>query len=77
MITNGVPSTSPPRPRGRTWGGLAGIFTGRVVLNVALRMLLVKQAVAVWHLNDVGEFLLVLVAMAFFVLGLLTAEKAP
>jgi hypothetical protein len=40
-------------------------------------MLLVKQAVAVWHLNDVGEFLLVLVAMAFFVLGLLTAEKAP
>jgi hypothetical protein len=77
MITNGTPSTSPPRPRGRIWLALAGSVTGLFVLNVALRMLLVKQAVAIWHLNDVGEFLLVLVAMAFFVLGLLTAEKAP
>jgi hypothetical protein len=77
MITNGAPSTSPPRPRGRIWLALAGIFTGLFVLNGALRLLQVKQAVAVWHLNDVGEFLLVLVAMAFFVLGLLTAEKAP
>ena len=55
---------------------LAGVFTALFVLNVALRLLSVKQGLAAWYLNDVGEFLLVLVAMAFFVLGLLTAEKA-
>ena len=50
---------------------------GLFVLNVALRMLFTKHGIAVWRLNDVGEFVLVLVAMAFFVLGLLAAEKAP
>jgi hypothetical protein len=76
MITNNAPGTSAPRPRGQIWLVLAGAFTALFVLNVALRMLSVKQGLAAWHLNDVGEFLLVLVAMAFFVLGLLTAEKA-
>jgi hypothetical protein len=50
---------------------------GLFVVNVAVRMLFIKQGIAVWRLNDVGEFVLVLVAMAFFVLGLLAAEEAP
>lgn len=76
MIKNDAPGTSAPRPRGRIWLAFAAIFTALFILNVALRLLSVKQGIAAWHLNDVGEFLLVLVAMAFFVLGLLTAEKA-
>ena len=77
MTPDAPSSASPTRPRGRIWLVLAAVFIGLFVLNVALRMLFVKQGIAVWRLNDVGEFLLVLVAMAFFVLGLLTAEKAP
>lgn len=76
MTPNAPPSPSPARPRGRIWLVLAAIFMGLFFLNVALRMLFIKQGVVVWRLNDVGEFLLVLVAMAFFVLGLLAAEEA-
>lgn len=73
---------TPPRrpaeqPRGRLWLVLAGVFTGLFMLNVAARMLFIKQGVALWRLNDVGEFLLVLVAMAFFVIGILAAEEQP
>lgn len=72
-----VPTPSPDthRSRRRLWLTLAALFTGLFVLNVALRMLFVKQGVVIWRLGDVGEFLLVLVAMAFFVLGILAAEK--
>lgn len=65
------------RPRGRIWLVLAGVFTGLFMLNVALRMLFIKQGITVWRLDDVGEFLLVLVAMAFFVVGILAAEEQP
>jgi len=75
-MPNAAPSRSPARPRGRIWLVLAAVFTGLFVLNVAMRMLFIKQGIELWRLNDVGEFLLVLVAMAFFVLGLLTAEEA-
>lgn len=44
-------------------------------LNIALGMLEVKAGVAIWHLSDVGEFLLVLSCMAFFVAGLVADEK--
>lgn len=74
-----TPPPSPPavRPRGRVWLVLAAVCTGLFALNVALRMLFIKQGIALWRFNDVGEFLLVLVAMAFFVLALLVAEQAP
>jgi hypothetical protein len=65
------------RPRGRLWLVLAGIFTGLFMLNVALRMLFIKQGITIWRLDDVGEFLLVLAAMAFFVVGILAAEEPP
>lgn len=65
------------RPRGRLALVLAGVFTCLFALNVALRMLFIKQGIAVWRLGDVGEFLLVLVAMAFFVAGILAAEEPP
>ncbi|MCF8161071.1 MAG: hypothetical protein K9J76_10230 [Polaromonas sp.] len=72
----------PPRmpsdqSRGRIWLVLAGVSTGLFMLNVVSRMLFTKQGIALWRLNDVGEFLLVLVAMAFFVVGILAAEKQP
>jgi len=60
---------------GRLWLALAAIFTGLFALNVALRMLFIKLGIVIWRLDDVGEFLLVLVAMAFFVLGVLAVEK--
>lgn len=71
-----TPSHMPSdRPRGRLWLVLAAVFTGLFMLNVVSRMLFIKQGIALWRLNDVGEFLLVLVAMAFFVIGILAAEK--
>jgi hypothetical protein len=42
--------------------------------NVALGMLAVKLGVTTWRLGDVGEFLLVLSCMAFFVAGLIADE---
>ena len=61
----------------RAWFLLAGLFAGLFALNVALRMLFIKLEVAIWRLGDVGEFLLVLVAMVFFVAGVLTVEEPP
>ncbi len=73
-----LPSHMPSdRPRGRLWLVLAAVFTGLFMLNVVSRMLFIKQGIALWRLNDVGEFLLVLVAIAFFVVGILAAEKQP
>jgi hypothetical protein len=77
MTEHRAPSAPTPPPRGRGWLALAALCMGLFVVNVALRMLFIKQGIAVWRLNDVGEFALVLVAMAFFVLGLLAAEEAP
>ena len=56
---------------------LAGLFVAAFVLNVTLRILFIKHNIALWHFGDVGEFLLVLVAMAFFVSGLLVSEEMP
>lgn len=67
---------APAKRGGRLWLTLAAIFTGLFVLNVALRMLHIKLGIVVWRLDDVGEFLLVLVAMAFFVLGALAVERS-
>ncbi|TSA15204.1 MAG: hypothetical protein D4R74_06800 [Betaproteobacteria bacterium] len=59
----------------RKWFMLAGLFTGLFFVNVALRMLFIKLGIAIWRLGDVGEFLLVLAAMVFFVSGLLSIEE--
>ena len=44
-------------------------------INVALGMLAVKAGATMWRVGDVGEFLLVLSCMAFFVAGLVADEK--
>ena len=78
MNTDKRPSgTTPTRSPGRTYLALAAALICLFVLNVTTRMLFIKQGVAIWRLNDVGEFLLVLVAMAFFVAGILAAEEKP
>jgi len=71
-----APSTNPPRRLGRVWLALAALFTCLYAINVALRMLHIKQGITIWRVNDVGEFVLVLIAMAFFVAGFLAIEKA-
>ncbi len=55
--------------------GIALCMITLYALNIALGMLEVKAGVAIWHLSDVGEFLLVLSCMAFFVAGLIADEK--
>ena len=60
---------------GRRWFVLAGLFCALYATNVALRMLFIKNDIAIWRLDDVGEFLLVLIAMIFFVTGLLSIEE--
>jgi hypothetical protein len=65
------------RPSGRPWFILASLLTAAFGLNVALRMLEVKRGMSVWNVGDVGEFLLVLLAMVFFVFGLLCIEERP
>lgn len=56
---------------------LAGLFVAAFALNIALRILFIKHNITFWRLGDVGEFLLVLIAMAFFVSGLLVSEERP
>lgn len=53
---------------------LAGVLLLLYVLNVALRIARIKLGAHVWALNDVGEFLLVLLCMVAFVAGLLAIE---
>jgi hypothetical protein len=65
------------RRSGRAWFILAGLFVVMFVANVALRMLHIKLGVTLWRLDDVGEFLLVLIAMLFFVAGVLAVEESP
>lgn len=65
------------RNSGRRWFLLAGLFAGLYFVNVMLRMLFIKQGIAFWRVGDVGEFLLVLGSMTFFVTGLLTIEERP
>jgi len=65
------------RYNGRKWFLLAGLFTALYCFNVLLRMMFIKLGIAIWRVGDVGEFLLVLVAMTFFVTGLLAIEERP
>lgn len=65
------------RNSGRSWFVLASLFSALFAVNVALRMLFIKDGITIWHLGDVGEFLLVLAAMVFFVSGLLSIGEVP
>ena len=52
----------------------AGILLVLYGLNVAAGLAAVKLGAPVWRMGDVGEFVVVLCAMAFFVAGLLLDE---
>jgi hypothetical protein len=53
---------------------IAGLLLGLFAANMAARIAKVQFAANVWSVGDVGEFLLVLLCMVFFVAGLLTLE---
>lgn len=55
--------------------GIAGCLLILYALNVGLRIAAVKFSIIAWRVDDVGEFLLVLSGMAFFVAGLIAAEE--
>lgn len=64
------------RPRVTLWlFGIALCLVALYALNIALGMLAVKAGVRTWRVGDVGEFLLVLSGMAFFVAGLVADER--
>jgi len=69
-----VPQRSVLRPARRLFA-LAGVLLVLYALNVAAGMAAVKLGVSMWRLGDVGEFVLVLAAMAVFVAGLLVNEE--
>ena len=53
---------------------IAGVLLALFAANMAARIAQIKFAADVWSVGDVGEFLLVLLCMVFFVAGLLTLE---
>ncbi len=55
--------------------GLAGGLIVLYALNVGLRIAAIKFGATPWRVGDVGEFLLVLAGMVFFVAGLITDEE--
>ncbi len=64
------------RPRLTRWlFGIALCLVALYALNIVLGMLAVKVGVRTWRVGDVGEFLLVLSCMAFFVAGLVADER--
>jgi hypothetical protein len=75
MNTSG--SSTVNRSRARGWFLLSALFAGLFAINVALFIMFIKFGISLWRLGDVGEFLLVVAAMVFFVSGLLAIEEAP
>lgn len=66
--------TSAGERRGRLMFVLAATGLSLYVLNIAAGMAAVKLGWKLARLNDVWEFLIVLVSMVFFVAGLLAIE---
>lgn len=54
---------------------VAAVLLLLYALNIVLGMLAVKAGLGRSRLGDVGEFLLVLACMAFFVAGLIVGEE--
>ena len=68
----------PGNRRGRALFMLAAIGMALYFANIAVGMAAVKLGWHVARLNDVWEFLIVLISMVFFVAGLLAVEgKRP
>lgn len=61
-------------PAARAAFAVAAAFLLLFVANVASRFAWIKFRVDLWRLGDVGEFLLVLLCMVFFVAGLMALE---
>lgn len=57
--------------RGQPWFGIAALLLLGYAYNVAARIAQVKFALPLWHVGDVGECVLVLLSMSFFVAGVL------
>ena len=55
--------------------GIALALFALYALNIVLGMFAIKAGATTWRFGDVGEFLLVLSCMAFFVAGLVADEK--
>jgi hypothetical protein len=53
---------------------IAGLLLALYVVNMAARIADIKFGAHAWSVGDVGEFLLVLLCMVFFVAGLLALE---
>lgn len=68
-----APGTRPPASR---WlFGMAAALIACYVVNVALRIAAIKFGASPWRLGDVGEFILVLSGMVFFVAALIVDEE--
>ena len=65
---------APPTTLHRIPFAIAGLLLALFAANMAARIAQVQFAATVWSVGDVGEFLLVLLCMVFFVAGLLTLE---
>jgi hypothetical protein len=63
-----------PRTLRRIPFAIACLLFALFAANMAARIAQIKFAANVWSVGDVGEFLLVLLCMVFFVAGLLTLE---
>ncbi len=55
--------------------GISGLLIALYVLNVGLRLAAVKFGANMWRVGDVGEMLLVLFGMVFFVAALVVDEE--
>ena len=53
---------------------IAAVLLALFAANMAARIAQIKFAADVWSVGDVGEFVLVLLCMVFFVAGLLSLE---
>jgi hypothetical protein len=56
---------------------VAALLLALYGVNVGLGVAAVRLHASGWRLGDVGEFLLVLSGMAFFVAGLMVDEQSP
>ncbi len=61
-------------PASRWLFGISGLLVSLYFLNVGLRFAAVKFGASPWRVGDVGEMLLVLFGMVFFVAALLVDE---
>jgi hypothetical protein len=55
---------------------ISGLLLSLYVVNMVARIAHIKFHADVWSVGDVGEFLLVLLCMVFFVAGLLALEAS-